>query len=81
MIIKFKEQLLNVLLIGSVKKCNGYDKEKHKPVYCIAVFSGNMQLMYEFGFDTEEERDKAYKKLSKKILRASAAMVRKDILY
>lgn len=74
MIIEFMEQFFNILLVGAIKKCNGFDKENDKPVYCIAVFSGNMQIMCEFTFDTVEAQEKAYKKLSKKIRKASAGM-------
>lgn len=75
MIIEFMEQFFNILLVGAIKKCNGFDKENNKPVYCIAVFSGNMQIMCEFTFDTVEKQEKAYKKLAKKIRKASASIV------
>lgn len=75
MVIEFMEQFFNILMVGAIKKAKGFDKENNKPVYCIAVFSGNMQIMCEFTFDTVEEQEKAYKKLSKKIRKASASMV------
>lgn len=75
MIIEFMDQFFNILMVGAIKKAKGFDKENNKTVYCIAVFSGNMQILCEFKFDTVEEQEKAYKKLANKIRKASASIV------
>lgn len=71
MIIEFEEQYFNLLMVGAIKKVNAVNTDTNKDVYCIAVFSGNMQIMCEFAYDTKEEQEKAFKKLSKKIRKAT----------
>ena len=64
MIINFNGQFINLLVVGVIKKSEGWvDNQIRK--YSIVIIAGSGSTLTEFIYDTLEERDKSYDELSK----------------